>query len=120
MIKTVSSIDDVLRNHNAKEWVKNASLEKASFSKLDKMITDTSSITENQKTFSEVLAESIGEVNSLQREADKAIQRLITGESKNIHETVLAVEKADMAFRTMNQIRMKVIDAYREVMKMQV
>ena len=120
MIKTVNSIDDVLRNHNAKEWVKNASLDRANFSKLNEMISAPSSIKENKKTFSEVLAESIGEVDSLQKQADKAIQRLITGESKNIHETILAVEKADMAFRTMNQIRMKVIDAYREVMKMQV
>ena len=120
MIKTVSSIDDVLRNHNAREWVENASLERANFSELNKIVSDPSSMVENKRTFSEMLAESIGEVNNLQKEADKAIQRLITGESKNIHETVLAVEKADMAFRTMNQIRMKVIDAYREVMKMQV
>ena len=120
MINNINSIDDVLRNHNAKDWVKNASLEKTNFSKLDRMIGDPSSMVENKKSFSEILAESIGEVNNLQKEADKAIQRLITGESKNIHETVLAVEKADMAFRTMNQIRMKVIDAYREVMKMQV
>ena len=120
MIKTVSTIDDVLRNHNAHEWVKNASLERANFSKLDKMMDNPAAMVENKKTFSEILADSIGEVNNLQKEADKAIQRLITGESKNIHETVLAVEKADMAFRTMNQIRMKVIDAYREVMRMQV
>ena len=120
MIKTVGSIDDVLRNHNAKEWVKNASLDGGVFSKLDEMASNPSSVSDNRKTFSEMLAESIGEVNNLQRDADKAIQKLVTGESKNIHETLLAVEKADMAFRTMNQIRMKVIDAYREVMKMQV
>ena len=120
MIKTVSSIDDVLRNHNTKEWVKNANLDRVNFSKLNEMVNTPSSVSDNKKTFSEILSESIGEVNNLQKEADKAIQRLITGESKNIHETVLAVEKADIAFRTMNQIRMKVIDAYKEVMKMQV
>ena len=120
MIKTVGSIDDVLRNHNAREWVENASLERTNFSKLDKIMDNPGSMVENKKTFSEILADSIGEVNGLQQQADKAIQRLITGESKNIHETVLAVEKADMAFRTMNQIRMKVIDAYREVMKIQI
>ena len=47
------------------------------------------------------------------------MQKLASGESKNLHETLLAVEKADIAFRQMNQIRMKVIDAYKEIMKMQ-
>jgi flagellar hook-basal body complex protein FliE len=59
-------------------------------------------------------------VNSLQNKANESIQRLVTGENKNIHETMLTVEKAEIAFKTMNQIRQKVLDAYREVMKMQV
>ena len=37
-----------------------------------------------------------------------------------MHETLLAVEKADIAFKAMNQIRLKVLDAYKEVMRMQV
>jgi flagellar hook-basal body complex protein FliE len=49
-----------------------------------------------------------------------AVQKLASGESKNLHETLLAVERAEIAFKTMNQIRGKVIDAYKEIMKMQV
>jgi flagellar hook-basal body complex protein FliE len=59
------------------------------------------------------------EVNSMQVEANKAIQNLAAGKTKNIHETMLAVENAEIAFKTMNQIRMKVIEAYKEVMRMQ-
>ena len=51
----------------------------------------------------------------MQTEANTAIKRLASGESKNIHETMLAVEKADIAFKTMNQIRGKIIDAYKEI-----
>ena len=40
--------------------------------------------------------------------------------TKNIHETLLMVEKADIAFKAMNQMRLKVLDAYKEVMRMQV
>ena len=66
------------------------------------------------------LQDSIGKVNSLQTEANVAMEQLASGESQNLHETLLAVEKADIAFRTMNQVRTKVIDAYREIMKMQI
>ena len=72
------------------------------------------------QSFGDFLASSIAKVNGLQQDADTAMQRLASGESKNLHETLLAVERADIAFKQMNQIRMKVIDAYKEIMKMQV
>lgn len=72
------------------------------------------------KSFGEFLSDSIGKVNSLQQDANVAMEKLASGESQNLHETLLAVEKADIAFRTMNQVRTKVIDAYREIMKMQI
>jgi flagellar hook-basal body complex protein FliE len=72
------------------------------------------------KSFGEFLQESIGNVNKLQQDANIAMEKLASGESQNLHETLLAVEKADMSFRTMNQVRTKVIDAYREIMKMQI
>lgn len=75
---------------------------------------------EGGKTFGEFLQDSIGKVNSLQQDANIAMEKLASGESQNLHETLLAVEKADIAFRTMNQVRTKVIDAYREIMKMQI
>lgn len=72
------------------------------------------------KSFGDFLAESIGKVNTLQNEANVAMEKLASGESNNLHETLLAVEKADIAFRTMNQVRTKVLDAYKEIMKMQI
>lgn len=75
---------------------------------------------ESNKTFGEFLQDSLTKVNSLQQDANVAMEKLASGESQNLHETLLAVEKADIAFRTMNQVRTKVIDAYREIMKMQI
>ncbi len=71
-------------------------------------------------TFSEALRGSISEVNTAQVQADHAIQELISGRSKNIHETLLAVEKADSSLKLMMQVRNKILDAYKEVMRMQV
>ena len=64
-----------------------------------------------------------GDLKTLGKDIDGLIsyvEVLVSGKSKNIHETMLAVEKAEIAFKTMNQIRTKVIDAYKEVMRMQV
>lgn len=75
---------------------------------------------EGAKAFTSYLAESIEKANDIQRQADAAARELIAGRNKNIHETMLMLEKADMSFRLMMQVRNKVIDAYREIMRMQV
>ncbi|HUK42540.1 MAG TPA: flagellar hook-basal body complex protein FliE [Candidatus Acidoferrales bacterium] len=66
------------------------------------------------------LKNAIGEVNDLQQKADQAIQQLV-GEGKgDIQDTMIALEKADVSFRLMMQIRNKVLEAYQEIMRMQV
>jgi len=70
--------------------------------------------------FQNHLKNALGEVNELQQKADKAIQTLV-GEGKgDLHDTMIALEKADVSFRLMMQIRNKVIDAYQEILRMQV
>ena len=114
-IETVQGVDNILKNHDASSWIKQGGIENPT---LDKAFSIPS--IDNRKSFADLLMDSMTEVNDLQQNADQAIQRLVTGRSKNIHETMLAVEKAEIAFKTMNQIRLKVIDAYREIMRMQV
>lgn len=72
------------------------------------------------KSFSETLKESIQQVNELQLNAQEAVKELMVGESKNIHQTMIAIEKADLSFRLMMQVRNKLVDAYREIMRMTV
>ncbi len=70
--------------------------------------------------FQTYLKQALGEVNELQLKADQAIQQLV-GEGKgNLQETITAMEKADVSFRLMMQIRNKVIEAYQEILRMQV
>lgn len=75
---------------------------------------------EKSKPFSKVLMESIEKVNELQKQADKAIDELTVGDSKDIVQTMIKMEKADISFRLMMQIRNKILQAYEEVMRMQV
>ena len=70
--------------------------------------------------FSAHLKDALGEVNELQSKAGEAIQQMV-GEGKgDLQETMIALEKADVSFRLMMQIRNKVLDAYQEIMRMQV
>ncbi|HRK01180.1 MAG TPA: flagellar hook-basal body complex protein FliE [Oligoflexia bacterium] len=71
-------------------------------------------------SFSEMLHKSFEKVNEIQNQADTAVKEMVAGRNKNIHETMLLMEKADMSFRMLMQVRNKVLEAYREVMRMQV
>lgn len=71
-------------------------------------------------SFGETLSKAIENVDQLQKQADVSAEKIATGQSQNLHETMIAAEKADIALRLMVQVRNKVIDAYHEIMKMQV
>jgi flagellar hook-basal body complex protein FliE len=71
-------------------------------------------------SFADTLKESIAEVNDLKLQADAAIEKLATGESTDIQETIMAVEKADVSFKLMMEVRSKILNAYQEVMRTQV
>lgn len=70
--------------------------------------------------FLDLLEKGIKEINASSQEAEKASMDLASGKSSNVHETMLAVTKAELGFNMMVQMRNKVIEAYQEVMRMQV
>lgn len=113
-IKDIGNFQQTLGTGNARGWTRGVDNDL-------KINTEIGGAGEaDGRTFGEFLSESIGKVNSLQQDANVAMEKIASGESQNLHETLLAVEKAEIAFKTMNQIRTKVIDAYREIMKMQI
>lgn len=67
--------------------------------------------------FSQVLKTAIEEVSGLEREADTALQKLATGSSDNIHEAMIALQKANLSFKAMMEVRDKLISAYKEIMR---
>lgn len=118
-IKDITGFQQTLGNADARGWSRK--VDNGNFStSFDLETPGVGGTQDASKTFGEFLQDSLGKVNSLQQEANVAMEKLASGESQNLHETLLAVEKADIAFRTMNQVRSKVIDAYREIMKMQI
>jgi flagellar hook-basal body complex protein FliE len=84
------------------------------------MQNDKPKVEKASTSFSEVLKDSISKVSELEKEANVQTEKLVTGEGQDIHNTMIAVEKADMSFQMMMQIRNKIINAYEEIMRIQV
>jgi len=74
----------------------------------------------SEKTFASFLKEGIAEVNQLQKTSDKMSTDIATGDSENIHETMLMATKAGLSFNLMVQVRNKALEAYSEIMRMPV
>lgn len=70
--------------------------------------------------FGRALLNYIGQVDGQQQESSVAIQELLSGKRQDILPTVAAVAKADLSFRLLLGVRNKVIEAYKETLKMQI
>ena len=70
--------------------------------------------------FQDLLLEALNEANRLQSSAESAIHGLAAGDERDVAEVMTAVEKADLAFRTLMQVRNKLVDAYEELMRLRI
>lgn len=70
--------------------------------------------------FKDLLSEAINKVNNLENNAEDMKYKLATGEVNDIHSVMIASEKASLAFELTVQIRNKLVEAYQEVMRMQI
>lgn len=70
--------------------------------------------------FADYLKNSISEVDSLLKGADQMGQDLVTGKAENLHEAMIGFEKAETALKLLVQVRSKAIEAYNQIMNMQV
>lgn len=75
--------------------------------------------TVNGASFGQWLEKSIDTVSEMQKVADTAALKLATGENKDIHGTMISMQKAEIAMNLMMEVRNKVISAYEEVKRMQ-
>ena len=73
-----------------------------------------------ETSFAQVISGLLQDANAQQLQSDHALQQLVTGETDNVHNVVLAVAKADLSFRLVLEIRNRLIDSYQEIMRMQV
>jgi flagellar hook-basal body complex protein FliE len=69
--------------------------------------------------FGQALDGALEEVDGLQKKADKTVLGLSTGEVEDVHQVMIAMNEADLAFRMMLEIRNRIVDAYKEISRLQ-
>jgi flagellar hook-basal body complex protein FliE len=71
--------------------------------------------------FAQVLKNSIDQVNQTQQQAQKLTEDFATGDpNANLHEVMIALQKANVSFQEMVQVRNKLVSAYQDIMNIQV
>jgi flagellar hook-basal body complex protein FliE len=75
---------------------------------------------QGQGSFQQLLGDAIDHVNQSQSAANRAIDDLVMGRDRDLHKTIISMEKASVAFELMMQVRNKIIDAYEEIARMQI
>lgn len=71
-------------------------------------------------SFGNILFDSLKQVNHLQHQTNEVIKDMETGGPTSLHDTMIALERAETSFKLMMQVRNKIVDAYHEVLRMQV
>ncbi len=69
--------------------------------------------------FADLITDAVGQVNQLEQQAQTAVTGLMTGSVVEVHQAMIATEKADMAFELVLAVRNKAVQAYQSVMGMQ-
>ena len=72
-----------------------------------------------ETSFGETIKKAVSEVNDLQTQADEIANKLAAGEAVEIHQAMIAMQKAVTALQFTVQVRNKIIEAYQEIMRMQ-
>ena len=75
---------------------------------------------QSEVSFKNLLLEGIDQVNTMQHQADVAVEQLMTGKDVDPAIVLTTIQKADMSFRMMMQIRNKLVQAYQEVKEMRI
>jgi flagellar hook-basal body complex protein FliE len=69
--------------------------------------------------FSDLFSDAVGDVSRLENEAQKAVEGLMTGSGVDVHQAMIATQKASMAFELSLAVRNKAVQAYQQLMGMQ-
>ena len=70
--------------------------------------------------FDQLLGKFVNEVSDLQKQVDASVRRGASGEPEEVHDMLLAVNKAELSFRLLVEVRNKLVEAYQEVMRLPV
>lgn len=73
-----------------------------------------------KRGFSNFLSQAVSEIDGKMQTAKAEQTKVLTGESTNLHQAMIAMQEANVAFTLMVEVRNKLVESYQEVMRMQV
>ncbi len=121
---TVSNLNKIVQSGNVEQLLSGSMeavpAENRVMSEMQNQGMSSAGAAEAGKNFSDILRDSVDKANLYQKQADTAVSELVAGRNKNIHETMLTIERADTSLKLMMQVRNKILDAYKEIMRMQI
>lgn len=75
--------------------------------------------TEGPSAFGRWFTQQLGEVNGKIAQSDQQLQALASGEAQNLHQVMISLEDARLSFQLLAQVRNRVLEAYQDIMRMQ-
>ncbi|WP_138430796.1 flagellar hook-basal body complex protein FliE [Fodinibius saliphilus] len=74
----------------------------------------------DSESFANVLTDAINSVDETMKASDNKVQEFVAGESDNVHDVMISMQKAKLSFDLMVEVRNKVVETYQEVSRMQI
>lgn len=71
-------------------------------------------------SFSDMLTDAINSVDQAMKESDQKVQSFVAGETENVHDVMISMQRAKISFQLMTEIRNKAIETYHEISRMQI
>lgn len=72
------------------------------------------------ETFGDMVKDAINSVDQAQKTADQTVEDVVSGKSENIHDAMISLQKAQLSFQLMLEIRNKALETYQELSRMQI
>ncbi|MEX2601691.1 MAG: flagellar hook-basal body complex protein FliE [Balneolaceae bacterium] len=75
---------------------------------------------EGGESFSELVSRAVNGVDETMKESEQTTQDFVAGKTENVHDVMISMQRAQMSFQMMVEVRNKVIDTYHEISRMQI
>lgn len=73
-----------------------------------------------RESFADMMQDAIKSVDQAQKTSDQNVENVMMGKTDNIHDVMISMEKAQLSFQLMTEIRNKAVDTYKELSRMQI
>ncbi len=75
---------------------------------------------DGKSSFADMLSDAINSVDSTMKTSDQNVQDFIAGKTENVHDVMISMQKAQLSFQLMVEVRNKAIETYQEISRMQI